>query len=100
MTTATVSRLSAKDRQRANDKIHGLTQGYGPIPCDAIEDVLIAVGYRTEDYILCGREGRATFNLYAADDKDCIGETCPNSMLVLTWYKVAPHKYETVAYLS
>ena len=49
---------------------------------------------------LTGEEGKATMQLGVKRKMEQRYEPVKNTMLVLSWYKVMPHKYEINAYIS
>lgn len=91
----TAQKLNPKDRKRVNEQLYDLCRVRHPhIPLADIAGFLKPLGITFEEAILCGRDGRATFDLFK--DEQEIG----NSILVLTWYKGEAATYEIVAYLS
>ena len=86
--------------RKANDTLHDLTarQYFSAIPLDRIYDIVEGAGFTFDAEekfcILCGREGRATWELFYKDRP-------ANRMLVITWYKMdITGRYEVVAYVS
>jgi hypothetical protein len=87
-------KLTAKERNTVNRLLSDLPLFSTAIPIDGMQNVLDTIGVMfVKDFILCGREGRATFDLFRN------GQELPH-MLVLTWYKFDTGRYEIVAYVS
>lgn len=90
-----------KDRaaSKANRELDELVRNkyFSAIPLDRIYDIVETSGlsFMPEDKecILCGREGRATWDL-RWNNKSA------DKMLVLSWYKMPSGKYEVVPYIS
>jgi hypothetical protein len=86
--------------RRANDALHDLVakRYFSAIPLDRIYDIIEESGFafdaEDKSCILCGREGKATWELFH--------EGRPaKRMLVVTWYKMdVTGRYEVVAYVS
>lgn len=89
-------KLTAKNRKLVNERLFDISRvRHVSIPMKDIGDVLRMVGLKIEEAILCGRDSRATFNLYQEE------EEVSNSMLVLSWYKdYSQTTYEINCYLS
>lgn len=91
----------ARSATRANRALSDLTSRYySAIPLDRIFDAVESAGFafdpEEQQCILCGREGRATWQLFSPDTKRQV-----NHMLVLNWYKMdVTGRYEIVAYVS
>ena len=85
---------------KANRALHALTsnQYHSAVPLDRIFDACEAVGFAFDSEekacFLCGRDGRATWDLF--------WEGKPaRRMLVLSWHKMdVTGRYEVVAYVS
>lgn len=88
-------KITAKERKIVNDRLYDINARRHPhIPLKDIGDVLAVVGLRIEDAIYCGREGRASNELYKGE------EQVENSLLILSWYKGESNTYEITSYLS
>lgn len=99
-----MARVSAPKTTRgaklANNALHDLTAKsyFSAIPLDRIYDIIEESGFsfdaEEKSCILCGREGKATWELFAE------GRSA-NRMLVVTWHKMdTTGRYEVVAYVS
>jgi hypothetical protein len=95
-----MARTDRSAAKRANDALHDLTakQYFSAIPLDRIYDIIEEAGLtfdaEEKSCILCGREGKATWELFF-DGKPA------KRMLVATWYKMEQTgRYEVVAYVS
>jgi hypothetical protein len=85
---------------RANRTLHELASNkyHSAVPLDRIYDAVESVGLTIDPEeracILCGREGRAAWDLFWE------GKPAKQA-LVLTWYKMdVTGRYEVVAYVS
>ena len=90
----------ARAASKANRTIHALTsnQYHSAVPLDRIYDAVEAAGFAFDPEekacFLCGRDGRATWNL-SYEGKPA------KRMLVLSWHKMdVTGRYEVVAYVS
>jgi hypothetical protein len=99
-----VARLPNRGRaaSKANDALHDLTHSkyFSAIPLDRIYDIVETAGFDFEieekQCMLCGREGKATWELFAPETQRPV-----NHMLVVTWHKMdVTGRYEVVAYVS
>lgn len=86
---------------RANKALHALTHGqyFSAIPLDRIYDIVERAGFafdaEEQQCMLCGRDGRATWELFASDGRAL------NHMLVVEWHKMdVTGRYEVNAYVS
>jgi hypothetical protein len=85
---------------RANRELEALVRGryFSAIPLDRIYDIVEEEGFsfleEEQQCLLCGREGKATWELF------WLGKPAKR-MLVLTWYKMEETgRYEVVPYVS
>lgn len=89
-----------KAAKTANDQIYDLLQNkyFKAIPNDDLFAIVKSAGFRfdpeEEQFILLGRDGRATWQLYDEEGREV------NHMLVLNWHKMESGRYEVVAYIS
>ncbi len=95
---ATEYRIPNRDRKMLANYFHTL----GLSPQDSVtygvKSALVLVGlqFAGEGFILCGRDGRDTFQLEHIESG-----LLANSSLVLSWHKYElTNRYEVVAYLS
>lgn len=91
---------TAKNARKSNDALYDLTANryFSAIPLDQVYGIVEKEGFSfgegDQDCILCGREGKATWELFCGDKP-------ANRMLVLTWYRMdVTGRYEVVAYVS
>ena len=96
-----LSKASARAKT-ANDQIYDLIHNkyFQSIPNDDLFSIVKKAGFRfdpeEEEFILVGRDGKATWQLYDAETGREV-----NHMLVLNWHKLdRTGKYEVVAYIS
>lgn len=94
-------RQFAQAAKSANDQIFDLTHSryFHSIPNDQLFDIVKRAGFRfdpeEEEFILTGRDGKATWQLHEATGREV------NHMLVLQWHKMdRTGLYEIVAYVS
>ena len=86
--------------KRANDQIYDLVNNkyFQSIPNDRLFEIVKDAGFRfdpeEEEFILVGRDGKATWQLHDA------GGRAANHMLVLQWHKMPTGRYEVVSYVS
>lgn len=96
-------RLTSKHRNAINTVICPLGATFhDAIPLGAIDQACRAAGVMLVDEanqpwqgLLCGREGRAMFNLASTG-----GEPIDNAAVVLTWMRFDSGRYEVVSYVS
>lgn len=91
-----MSKITTAERKKVNDALYEISRHRHPhIPTGAISQALALAGVKTEEAIYCGRESRATMDLWKGDTE------VSNSLLVLSWYKgTQTATYEINAYLS
>jgi len=77
------TKLNSKIKQKINKELYELTKSRPSVQVgiDKMEDILNKYGLKTEDYIVLGKKGKATLDLYTID-----GESIDNSILVFDWY--------------
>lgn len=85
---------------RANRMLGELTTNkyHSAVPLDRIFDIVESVGFafdpEEQSCILCGRDGRATWDLFWEGEH-------ARRVLVVTWHKMdVTGRYEVVAYVS
>jgi hypothetical protein len=91
----------AQAAKKANDQIYDLVNNkyLQVIPNDRLFEIVKSAGFRfdpeEEEFILVGRDGKATWQLHDATDRPV------NHMLVLQWHKMdKTGRYEVVSYVS
>lgn len=91
----------AQAAKKANDQIYSLVNNkyFQSIPNDKLFDIVKSVGFRfdpeEEQFILVGRDGKATWQLHDTSGREV------NHMLVLQWHKMdTTGRYEVIAYVS
>lgn len=91
----------ARAAKQANDEIYDLVHNryFQSIPNDALFAIVKRAGFHfdpeEEEFILVGRDGKATWQLYDDEGREA------NHMLVLNWHKLEnTGRYEIVAYVS
>ena len=89
-------RLMKEEKDRLTEALLDLGTYHIGIPLREISLVLNSAGLKLEEAILCGREGRATFDLFHVHT----GFSVLNTMLCLSWYKMESGHYEITLYLS
>lgn len=94
-------KVFAQAAKKANDQIYDLVTNkyFQGIPVDKLFDIVKSAGFRfdpeEEEFILAGRDGKATWQLYDESGRPV------NHMLVLQWHKMdTTGRYEVVAYVS
>ena len=89
-----------KAAKTANDQIYDLIHNkyFRSIPNDDLFGIVKSAGFRfdpeEEEFILVGRDGKATWQLYDEEGREV------SHMLVLNWHKMDSGRYEVVAYVS
>lgn len=90
-----------KEARKANDGIYDLIHNkyFSAVPLDRLFDLVEAAGFAFDpddkQCILCGRTGKASWNLRDKAGRDV------DHVLVLQWHKMEPSgRYEIVSYVS
>ena len=95
--------LKQSIRNKINKAVRWINRDFhDAIPLNKIFEAMNAVGVTAVDEagdpwqgLLCGREGRALFDLAMND-----GTPIKNAALFISWYKMDSGRYEMVVYVS